>query len=166
MAKIESTGGDIKIMLVIEITKIKLTDGHIEFTKCLAGPQMGSTQPPRLGRPQKFSSVRMRCFECFFFFNSNPLIENGGAGRNRVSGDYFDDFDFFKALVKQRAEKLNEKLVIGHSSQYWIYAVEKEIKLWKETSSSNGIWSTPVSHFVVFTRGLSSQKGAKKNRPT
>ena len=30
MGKIESTGGHIKIMLVIEITKIKLT-GHIEF---------------------------------------------------------------------------------------------------------------------------------------
>ena len=33
MAKVESTGGHIKIMLVIliEITKIKLTGGHIEF---------------------------------------------------------------------------------------------------------------------------------------
>ena len=31
MAKIESTGGHIKIMLVIEITKIKFTGGHIEF---------------------------------------------------------------------------------------------------------------------------------------
>ena len=33
MAKIESTGGHIKIILVIEITKIKLlfTSGHIEF---------------------------------------------------------------------------------------------------------------------------------------
>ena len=31
MAKIESTGGHIKIMLVIEITKIKLTGGQIEF---------------------------------------------------------------------------------------------------------------------------------------
>ena len=31
MDKIESTGGQIKIMLVIEITKIKLTGGHIEF---------------------------------------------------------------------------------------------------------------------------------------
>ena len=31
MAKIESTGGHIKIMLVIEITKIKLNGGHIEF---------------------------------------------------------------------------------------------------------------------------------------
>ena len=31
MGKIESTGGQIKIMLVIEITKIKLTGGHIEF---------------------------------------------------------------------------------------------------------------------------------------
>ena len=31
MAKIESTGGNIKIMLVIEINKIKLTGGHIEF---------------------------------------------------------------------------------------------------------------------------------------
>ena len=30
MAKIESTGGHINIML-IEITKIKLTGGHIEF---------------------------------------------------------------------------------------------------------------------------------------
>ena len=29
MAKIESTGGHIKIMLVIEITKIKLTGSHI-----------------------------------------------------------------------------------------------------------------------------------------
>ena len=31
MAKIESTGGHIKIMLFIEITEIKLTGGHIEF---------------------------------------------------------------------------------------------------------------------------------------
>ena len=31
MAKIEITGGHIKIMLVIEITKIKLIGGHIEF---------------------------------------------------------------------------------------------------------------------------------------
>ena len=31
MTKIESTGGHIEIMLVIEITKIKLTGGHIEF---------------------------------------------------------------------------------------------------------------------------------------
>ena len=31
MAKIESTGGHIKIMLVIESTKIKLSGGHIEF---------------------------------------------------------------------------------------------------------------------------------------
>ena len=31
MAKIESTGGQIKIMLVIKITKIKLTGGQIEF---------------------------------------------------------------------------------------------------------------------------------------
>ena len=31
MTKIESTGGHIKIMLVIEITKIELTGGHIEF---------------------------------------------------------------------------------------------------------------------------------------
>ena len=31
MGKIESTGGHIKIMLVIENTKIKLTGGHIEF---------------------------------------------------------------------------------------------------------------------------------------
>ena len=31
MAKIESTGGHIKDMLVIEINKIKLTGGHIEF---------------------------------------------------------------------------------------------------------------------------------------
>ena len=31
MGKIESTGGHIKIMLVIEIAKIKLTGGHIEF---------------------------------------------------------------------------------------------------------------------------------------
>ena len=31
MGKIESTGGQIKIMLVIEITKKKLTGGHIEF---------------------------------------------------------------------------------------------------------------------------------------
>ena len=31
MAKIESTGGHIKIMLFIEITKIKLPGGHIEF---------------------------------------------------------------------------------------------------------------------------------------
>ena len=30
MAKKESTGGHIKIMLVIEITKIKLTGGQIE----------------------------------------------------------------------------------------------------------------------------------------
>ena len=30
-SKIESTGGQIKIMLVIEIIKIKLTGGHIEF---------------------------------------------------------------------------------------------------------------------------------------
>ena len=28
MAKIESTGGHINIMLVIEITKIKITGGH------------------------------------------------------------------------------------------------------------------------------------------
>ena len=31
MAKIESTGGQIKIMLFIEITKIKLTGCDIEF---------------------------------------------------------------------------------------------------------------------------------------
>ena len=31
MAKIESTGGHIKIMLFIEIAKIKLTGGYIEF---------------------------------------------------------------------------------------------------------------------------------------
>ena len=31
MGKIESTGGHIKIMLLIESTKIKLTGGHIEF---------------------------------------------------------------------------------------------------------------------------------------
>ena len=31
MGKIESTGGHIKIMLFIEITKMKLTDDHIEF---------------------------------------------------------------------------------------------------------------------------------------
>ena len=31
ITKIESTGGHIKIMLVIEITKIKLTGCHIEF---------------------------------------------------------------------------------------------------------------------------------------
>ena len=31
MAKIESTGGHIKIMLLIQITKIKLPGGHIEF---------------------------------------------------------------------------------------------------------------------------------------
>ena len=31
MAKIESTGGHIKIMLVIEITKIKITGGHNEL---------------------------------------------------------------------------------------------------------------------------------------
>ena len=31
IAKIESTGGHIKIMLFIEITQIKLTGGHIEF---------------------------------------------------------------------------------------------------------------------------------------
>ena len=31
MAKIESTGGQIKILLVREITKIKLTGGNIEF---------------------------------------------------------------------------------------------------------------------------------------
>ena len=31
MAKIESTGGHIKIMLVIEITKIKLTGVYIEI---------------------------------------------------------------------------------------------------------------------------------------
>ena len=31
MAKVESTGGHIKIMLVIGITKIKLTGGHIEY---------------------------------------------------------------------------------------------------------------------------------------
>ena len=31
MGKIESTGGNIKIKLVIHITKIKLTGGHIEF---------------------------------------------------------------------------------------------------------------------------------------
>ena len=31
MGKIESTGGNIKIMLVTEINKIKLTGGHIEF---------------------------------------------------------------------------------------------------------------------------------------
>ena len=31
MGKIESTGGHIKIILVIGITKIKLTRGHIEF---------------------------------------------------------------------------------------------------------------------------------------
>ena len=31
MAKIESTGGHIKIMLVIEITMKKLTGGHIKF---------------------------------------------------------------------------------------------------------------------------------------
>ena len=31
MAKIKSTGGHIKIMLVIEMAKIKLTGGHIEF---------------------------------------------------------------------------------------------------------------------------------------
>ena len=31
MAKIESTGGHIKMMHVIEITKIQLTGGHIEF---------------------------------------------------------------------------------------------------------------------------------------
>ena len=31
MAKEESTGGQIKIILVIEITKIQLTGGHIEF---------------------------------------------------------------------------------------------------------------------------------------
>ena len=32
MAKIESTGGHIKYMPIIEITKIKLTGGYIEFT--------------------------------------------------------------------------------------------------------------------------------------
>ena len=31
MAKIESTGGQINIMLIIEITKIKFTGGHIKF---------------------------------------------------------------------------------------------------------------------------------------
>ena len=31
MGKIESTGGHIKIMLLIEITKIKLIGGHIEL---------------------------------------------------------------------------------------------------------------------------------------
>ena len=31
MGKKESTGGHIKIMLVIEMAKIKLTVGHIEF---------------------------------------------------------------------------------------------------------------------------------------
>ena len=31
MAKIESTGGHIKITLVIDITKIKLTGGHIDL---------------------------------------------------------------------------------------------------------------------------------------
>ena len=31
MAKVGSTGSHIKIMLVIEITKIKLIGGHIEF---------------------------------------------------------------------------------------------------------------------------------------
>ena len=31
MAKIESTGGHIKIMLSIEMAKIELTGGHIEF---------------------------------------------------------------------------------------------------------------------------------------
>ena len=31
ISKIESTGGHIKILLVIEITKIKLTGGYIEF---------------------------------------------------------------------------------------------------------------------------------------
>ena len=31
MTKIEYTGGHIEIMLIIEITKIKLTGGHIEF---------------------------------------------------------------------------------------------------------------------------------------
>ena len=31
MGKKESTGGHIKIMLVIEITTIKLTGGHIDF---------------------------------------------------------------------------------------------------------------------------------------
>ena len=31
ISKIESTGGHIKFMLVIEITKIKLPGGHIEF---------------------------------------------------------------------------------------------------------------------------------------
>ena len=31
MAKIELTGGHIEFMLIIEITKIKLTGGHIEL---------------------------------------------------------------------------------------------------------------------------------------
>ena len=31
MAKIESTGGHIKIMLIIEMDKIELTGGHIGF---------------------------------------------------------------------------------------------------------------------------------------
>ena len=31
MAKIESTGGHIKIMLIIEMAKIELTGGHIGF---------------------------------------------------------------------------------------------------------------------------------------
>ena len=31
MAKVEPTGGHIKIMFVLEITKIKLTGDHIEF---------------------------------------------------------------------------------------------------------------------------------------
>ena len=31
MAKLESTGGHIKIMLVNEITKTKLTGGHIKL---------------------------------------------------------------------------------------------------------------------------------------
>ena len=31
MAKIEATGGHIKIMLIIDMAKIELTGGHIEF---------------------------------------------------------------------------------------------------------------------------------------
>ena len=46
MGKIESTGGHIKIMLVIEITKIALIGGHIGFMLIIEKAKIESNRRP------------------------------------------------------------------------------------------------------------------------
>ena len=75
-------------------------------------------------------------------------------------GDYFDDFDTFKALVKQRAEKLNEKLVIGHSS----HTVEERNKTLKgNLEFKRDLVYTSVT-FRCVHEGTFKSKGSQKKK--